>query len=66
MEAPNYTKQQIDEILDAADIVNTLTASQVMTVILWGFINKKKSIKFVENLDSGMSARYAFIKAKSS
>lgn len=55
-----YTKQHRRNLLEASNARTWLTGSELFTIILWEWFNKKKAEAFYSHLARGMHAPFAY------
>lgn len=55
-----YTKQQRIALLQASNAHTWLTGSELFTILLWEWFNKKKAEAFYRGLQKGMHPPFAY------
>lgn len=55
-----YTKEQRIALLEASNTYTWLTGSELFTIMLWEWFNKKKAEAFYKGLQKGMHAPFAY------
>lgn len=55
-----YTKQHRRNLLEASNAHTWLTGSELFTILLWEWFNKKKAEAFYKKLGMGMHAPFAY------